>query len=57
MSKKRFFKNSPLYLLTAANIIYAVYNGFNWLTWMAIVLSLVVLVWDILEVLCGNKRN
>lgn len=47
-----------MYLLTAANVIYAVQNGFSWLTWVSIGLSLVVFLWDIVEVVHHrNKRN
>ena len=42
---KRFFKkNTALYLLTAANIIYAVKHSFNWLTWLAIGLSAITFI-------------
>lgn len=58
MDKKKFWRNTPLYLLTAANVIYAVQNGFSWLTWVSIGLSLVVFLWDIVEVVRHrNKRN
>lgn len=58
MSKKKILRNTPLYLLTTANVIYAVQNGFSWLTWTALLLSLFVLVWDIVEVIrYGNKGN
>ena len=56
MSKKKTVRNSLLYLLTAANIIYAVQHGFNWLTWLAIILSLIVFVWDIVEVIKRGKE-
>lgn len=36
---KRFLKNSPLYLLTLANLAYAVKHGFGWLTWTALALT------------------
>jgi len=57
MSKKKLLRNSPLYLLTAANIIYAVQHGFNWLTWFAIGLTLIVFVWDIVEVFKRGKKQ
>ena len=49
MCKKKFIKNSPLYLLTLANIAYALKNGFVWVTWFAVALSLLVLILDIME--------
>ncbi len=36
-------------MLTAANVIYAVMHGFNWLTWLAVGLSAIVLVLDLKE--------
>lgn len=39
-------RNIPLYLLASANIIYAVWHGFSWLTWLAIALAAVVFIWD-----------
>lgn len=36
---KRFIRNSPLYLLTLANLAYAVKHGFSWLTWTALALT------------------
>jgi len=57
MSKKKLLRNSPLYLLTAANIIYAVQHGFNWPTWFAIGLTLIVFVWDIVEVFKRGKKQ
>ena len=39
--KRAFKKNSALYVLTLANIAYAVKHGFSWLTYLAIGLSAV----------------
>lgn len=39
--KRAFKKNSALYVLTLANIVYAVKHGFSWLTYLAIGLSAV----------------
>jgi hypothetical protein len=55
MDKKPFLRNSPLYMLTAANIIYAVSHSFSWLTWVALGLSAIVFVWDIWEVIRNGR--
>ena len=49
-------KNIPLYMLTSANLIYALSYGFNWLTWFALGLSLVVFSWDLWEVIHYHKK-
>lgn len=54
--RKRYLRNVPVYLLTTANVIYAVSNGFNWLTWVALGLSAVLLVLDIVEVIRHGKK-
>jgi hypothetical protein len=54
---KRILKNAPLYLLTLANIIYAIKHGFDWLSWFAIGLTAIVLVWDIVEVIQNRRKG
>lgn len=54
---KKIFKNAPLYLLTLANIIYAIGHGFDWLIWFAIGLTVIVLIWDIAEAIKNGKRE
>ena len=58
MCKKNFgIKNSCVYLLFAANAIYACYNhDFNWLFWLALILTAICLVLDIWKV-CTHGRS
>lgn len=55
--KKQYFRNTALYSLTAINVFYAVKNGFNWLSWVAISLSFIVFVWDIVEVISSRRER
>ena len=48
-------KNSAVYLLFFANLVYAVKNGFSWLFWVAAALTLIIFILDVLEVLCRGK--
>lgn len=50
--KRAFLKNPALYLLTLANIVYAVKHGFSWPTYLAIALSAASFV---MEVKYGKK--
>ena len=55
---KKYFRNIPLYLLTLSNVILGIKKGFSWVTWLAIVLAAIVILWDIWEVIThGNKRH
>lgn len=55
---KKYFRNVPLYLLTLSNVILGIQNGFTWVTWLAIFLALIVILWDIWEVIHhGNQRH
>ena len=47
--KRLFKKNTALYLLTFANIVYAVKHGFNWLTYVAIGLTGITIVLEIFD--------
>ena len=56
MRKRKF--NVTLYLLFAANCIYAVTNdAFNWLFYVAFVLTAVSLAFDIAEVLKNGRKK
>ena len=54
---KKILKNAPLYLLTLANMIYALRNGFNWVFYVAMGLSAVCLALDLWEVRCDRKAD
>lgn len=54
--RKKYLRNVPLYLLTAANAIYAVKNGFSWVTWVAFGLTFIVLVFDVLEMFMNGRK-
>lgn len=47
--KKKVLNNSALILLTISNIILCIRNGFNMISIIAIVLSIVVFILDILD--------
>ena len=53
-NKKQF--NFPLFLLATANLVYALLNGFSWLTWVALVLAAIVFVWDVWEVFFNGRK-
>lgn len=55
MSKWKF-KNSALYMLFFANVVYAVKNGFSWLFWIAFALTAAALILDILEVIKNGRK-
>ena len=46
---KKYFKNVPLYLLTMANVILGIQKAFSWVTWLAIILAAIVILWDVWE--------
>ena len=46
----------PLVCLALANLVLAMKNGFNWLNVLSLILSLIVLIWDIAEVLCDGGK-
>jgi len=54
---KRILRNASLYLLASANVIYAMKHGFDWLTWVAIGLTVIVLIGDIAEGFKNGKRK
>lgn len=58
MSNKKIvnFRNVPLYLLAISNFAYAVRHGFSWLTLVALILTAVVLIFDIVEVVRHGKK-
>ena len=52
-----FLKNSPLYFLFFANSVYAYLNRqFDWLFWIAAILTLVCFTWDVMEVICHGRK-
>lgn len=55
--RKRFFRNSPLYLLTLLNLAYALRHGFSWLNYASFALSAAVLIIDIVEAVHGRKET
>ena len=58
MSKRKILKNVPIFCLTLTNLALSVKYGWNWLSICALVLSVIVLIWDVVEVsLDGKKRN
>ena len=55
---KKYFRNVPLYLLTAVNIIQGFRIGFDWFMVLALIPAVIVILWDIWEVIThGNKRH
>ena len=44
-------------MLASANVIYAMKHGFDWLTWVAIGLTVIVLIGDIAEGFKNGKRK
>lgn len=52
---RRILKNSPLYLLTLSNLVYCVRHGFNWVAYVALSLSAVCLIFDIVRGIQGGK--
>lgn len=53
---KKFLRNSPLYLLTLLNLVYALKHGFSWLTYVSFALTGCVLVLDVSDVIKNRKR-
>lgn len=52
---KKYFRNSALYLLFFANLVYAVRNGFSWLFYVSAILTAAVFIMDLAEVLKHGK--
>lgn len=48
--------NISLYLLAAANLIYALMHGFTWLHFVTFGLTSVVLIFDFIEVFTRGKQ-
>lgn len=48
---KPFFRNFTVYALFLTNFTHAIQHGFDWLFWIAAVLTAVMLVLDIWEVI------
>ncbi len=54
--KRKNLKHSALYLLTSANIVYGIKNGFDWLTYFAVFLTSVVFIMDIATMIQSNNK-
>ena len=55
--RKNILHNAPLYLLTLANLAYAIQNGFDWLILVALCLSGIVLILDIVGGIQNGNKN
>lgn len=55
MFKKKI--NAPLYMLFAANCIYAATNGISWIFITAAILTGIVLILDITEAIQNGKEK
>lgn len=55
--KRKSLKHSALYLLTIANIIYGIKNGFDWLTYFAVFLTSVVFIMNIAAMIKNNNKS
>lgn len=55
--KRKSLKHSALYLLTSANIIYGIKNGFDWLTYFAVFLTSVVFIMNIAAMIKNNNKS
>ena len=56
MRNKIFLRNAPLYLLALSNLVYALNHGFSWFTYLAMILTAIVLIWDVWEAMRSGKK-
>ena len=52
---KRILRHIPIIALTLVNLACAIRRGFDWLSALAVVLTLIVLVLEIIQ-WCGERR-